>query len=201
MRLLVATTNPNKIREIRGILAGLDVELIGLEAFPAVEEPAETGRSFGENARSKAVYYSTVLGVLAVAEDSGFEIDALDNEPGLHSARYGGVSASYPEKFALLYARLRERGALDSPARFVCALAVARADRILFEAIGTIDGRVADVPRGDAGFGYDPMFYYPPLGLTLGEVPDAEKALVSHRGNAFRQLRDYLRGGVPPEMA
>jgi XTP/dITP diphosphohydrolase len=201
MRLLVATSNPNKIREIRGILTGLDVDLIGLEAFPAVAEPAETGCTFGENARAKAVYYSTMLGIVAVAEDSGFEIAALDNEPGLQSARYGGVSASYPEKFALLYARLRERGALDSPARFVCALAVARGDRVLFEANGTIDGRVADVPRGDAGFGYDPMFYYPPLGRTLGEVPDGEKALVSHRGHAFRQLRDYLQDGMPSGMA
>jgi XTP/dITP diphosphohydrolase len=200
MHLLVATTNRNKLREIRGILTGLDVDLVGLETFPAVAEPAETGRTFGENARTKAVYYSTILGVVAVAEDSGFEIDALDGEPGLQSARYGGVSASYPEKFALLYGRLRERDALDSPARFVCALAVARGDRILFEAHGTIEGRVADVPRGDAGFGYDPMFYYPPLGRTLGEVPDGEKAMVSHRGRAFRQLLDYLQCGAPAGM-
>jgi XTP/dITP diphosphohydrolase len=200
MHLLVATTNPNKLSEIRGILAGLDVELVGLQVFPTVAEPAETGRSFGENARAKAVYYSTMLGVVAVAEDSGFEIDALGKEPGLHSARYGGVAATYPEKFALLYARLRERHALDSPARFVCALAVARGDKILFEARGTIEGRVADVPRGASGFGYDPMFYYPPLGRTLAELSDGEKALVSHRGQAFRQLRDYLQGGAPPGM-
>jgi XTP/dITP diphosphohydrolase len=172
--------------------------LVGLDAFPAVAEPAETGRTFGENARAKAVYYSTMLGVVAVAEDSGFEIDALGKEPGLHSARYGGVAASYPEKFALLYARLRERDALASPARFVCALAVARGDKILFEARGTVEGRVADAPRGESGFGYDPMFYYPPLGRTLGELSDREKALVSHRGHAFRQLRDYLQGGAPP---
>jgi XTP/dITP diphosphohydrolase len=200
MRLLVATTNANKLREIRGILADFDVDLIGLEAFPAVAEPAETERSFGANARAKAAYYSTKLGVVAVAEDSGFEIDALDKDPGLHSARYGGVAASYPEKFALLYGRLREKNALQSPARFVCALAVARGDKILFEACGTIEGQVADVPRGDSGFGYDPMFYYPPLGRTLGEVPDGEKALISHRGRAFRQLRDYLQGGASPGM-
>jgi XTP/dITP diphosphohydrolase len=200
MHLLVATTNPNKLREIRGILAGFDIELVGLEAFPAVAEPAETGRSFAENARAKAVYYSTMLGVVAVAEDSGFEIDALDKEPGLYSARYAGVTVPYPEKFAILYDRLRKRDALGSPARFVCALAVARGDKVMFEARGTIEGRVADAPRGDWGFGYDPMFYYPPLGRTLGEVPDGEKALVSHRGHAFRQLRDYLQGGAPPEM-
>lgn len=194
MRLLVATTNPNKVREIRGILAGIDVELDDLGAFPAVAEPEETGATFAENARAKAIYYSTMLGVVAVAEDSGLEIDALGGEPGIHSARYGGVQATYPEKFALLYARLRDAGAINSLARFVCALAVARGDRILFEARGTIEGHVADAPRGTNGFGYDPMLFFPPLGRTLGELADGEKALVSHRGQAFRQLRDYLRG-------
>lgn len=194
MQLLVATTNPNKVREIRGILSDIDVELVGLDAFPAVAEPEETGATFAENARAKAMYYSSHLGVVAVAEDSGFVVDALGGDPGIHSARYGGATATYPEKFALLYARLRALHALDSAARFVCALAVARGERVLFEARGTIEGRVADTPRGDQGFGYDPMFFYPPLGRTLGELNDREKAMVSHRGNAFRQLREYLLG-------
>lgn len=194
MRLLVATTNANKVREIRGILADIDVDLVSLDAYPAVAEPAETGATFAENARAKATYYSSTLGVVAVAEDSGLEIDALGGEPGIHSARYGGASATYPEKFALLYDRLRAAGTLDSPARFVCALAVAHGDRILFEARGTIEGRVAEGPRGAHGFGYDPIFFYPPLGRTLAELGEAEKALISHRGHAFGQLRDYLRG-------
>jgi len=195
MQLLVATTNPNKVREIRSILAGLDVDLVGLDAFPAVAEPEETGATFAENARAKAAYYSRQLGVVAVAEDSGLAIDALDGEPGIHSARYGGASATYPEKFARLYARLREVGAPESPARFVCALAVARGDRILFEARGTIEGCVADEPRGACGFGYDPMFFHPPSGRTLAELTDTEKASISHRGHAFRQLKDFLQGG------
>ena len=195
MRLLVATTNPNKLREISGILADIDVELVALDAFQPVAEPEETGHTFAENARAKAVYYSTKLGVVAVAEDSGLEIDALGGEPGIHSARYGGAALPYPEKFAILYAKLRERRAPDSTARFVCALAVARGAQILFEARGTVEGRVADVPRGTHGFGYDPMFYYPPLDRTLAELSDGEKALVSHRGQAFRQLHAYLRGG------
>jgi XTP/dITP diphosphohydrolase len=195
MRLLVATTNPNKVHEIRGILADIDVELVGLDAFPPVAEPEETGATFGENARAKAVYYSTQLGVVAVAEDSGFVVDALDGEPGIHSARYGGPAATYPDKFAMIYGKLRERGALDSPARFVCALAVARGERILFEAKGTVEGRVAEEPRGAHGFGYDPIFFYPPAGRTLAELPDGEKAAVSHRGKAFRQLRGFLQGG------
>jgi XTP/dITP diphosphohydrolase len=193
LRLVVATTNANKLREIRGILDGTGVRVDGLEAFPAVAEPEETGATFAENARQKALYYSRVLHVTAVAEDSGLEIDGLGGEPGVQSARYGGLAAAtYPQKFALVYAGLRARGAMGSPARFVCALAVADGANILYEARGTIEGRVNDAPRGDGGFGYDPIFYYPPLGLTLAELDEGAKASVSHRGQAFRQLREHL---------
>ena len=193
LRLVVATTNANKLREIRGILDGTGVCVDGLDAFPAVAEPEETGATFAENARQKATYYSSVLGVTAVAEDSGLEIDGLGGEPGVQSARYGGpAAATYPQKFALVYAGLRARGAMGSPARFVCALAVADGANILYEARGTIEGRVNDSPKGDGGFGYDPIFFYPPLGLTLAELDEGAKASVSHRGQAFRQLRELL---------
>jgi len=193
VRLLVATTNRNKLREIRGLFEGVPIKLDGLDAFPPVDEPEETGRTFAENGRQKATYYSTRLGVVAVAEDSGLEIDGLGGEPGVYSARYGGAEAeTYPQKFALIYRQLRERHALGCPARFVCALAVADGSRIVFEARGTIDGRIADRPSGAGGFGYDPIFSYPPLGRTLAELTEAEKAVVSHRGNAFGQLREFL---------
>jgi len=193
MRLLVATTNPNKLREIRAIMVGVDIALVGLDEFPPIAEPEETGRTFEENARQKAVYYSTRLGVQAVAEDSGLEIDGLGGEPGVHSARYGGAAAdTYAQKFALVYAGLRERDALRSPARFVCALAVAEGACILFEARGTIEGNIHDAPLGGGGFGYDPIFFYPPLGRTLAQLAEHEKARVSHRGEAFRQLRAHL---------
>jgi len=193
LRLVIATTNPNKLREIRGIMDGLDVTLDGLDAFPPIDEPEETGATFAENARQKAVYYSTHLGVPAVAEDSGLEIDGLGGEPGVQSARYGGpAAATYPQKFALVYEGLRARSAMASPARFVCALAVADGTRILFEARGTVEGRVNDTPAGDGGFGYDPIFFYPPLSRTLAQLAEHEKASVSHRGHAFRQLRDHL---------
>jgi XTP/dITP diphosphohydrolase len=193
VRLVVATTNPNKLREIRGILNGSGVTVEGLDAFPPVAEPEETGTTFAENARQKAVYYSTALGMTVVAEDSGLEIDGLGGEPGVQSARYGGPAAeTYSQKFALVYAGLREKGAMGSPARFVCALAVADGPTILYEARGTVEGRVNDSPKGDHGFGYDPIFYYPPLGRTLAELDDDEKASVSHRGQAFRQLREQL---------
>jgi len=193
LRLVVATTNANKLREIRGILDGTGVRVDGLDAFPAVAEPEETGATFAENARQKAIYYSKALGVTVVAEDSGLEIDGLGGDPGVQSARYGGpAAATYPQKFALVYAGLRARGAMGSPARFVCALAVADGANILYEARGTIEGRVNDSPKGDGGFGYDPIFFYPPLGLTLAELDEGAKASVSHRGQAFRQLREHL---------
>jgi len=190
VRLLVATTNPNKLREIRGIMAGLGVEIEGLDAYPPVAEPDETGTTFEENARQKAVYYSTRLGVPAVAEDSGLEIDGLGGEPGVHSARYGLPEAdTYDRKFALIYAGLRARGTLGCTARFVCALAMADGGRIVFESRGTIEGVIADGPRGHGGFGYDPIFFSPPHARTLAELTEAEKAVVSHRGRAFRQFR------------
>jgi XTP/dITP diphosphohydrolase len=193
MRLLVATTNRHKLREIRGILADLDLEIDGLDAYPSVDEPEETGHTFAENACQKAIYYSKWLGVVAVAEDSGLEIDGLGGEPGVHSARYGGADvAAYPQKFALIYGRLRERRRLGSPARFVCALAAADGASILYETRGTIEGRIADAPSGHGGFGYDPIFFYPPLGRTLAELDEDEKARISHRGLAFGQLRAHL---------
>jgi XTP/dITP diphosphohydrolase len=193
VRVLVATTNRNKLREIRTILTGESIELVGLDAFPELQEPEEHGTTFAENARAKACYYSIGSGMPAVAEDSGLEVDGLDGDPGVHSARYGGpAAAAYPDKFALIFTGLRARGREGSTARFVCALAVAGGDRILFEARGTIEGELTPSPRGSAGFGYDPIFFYPPLGRTLAELTEAEKSVVSHRGQAFRALRAWL---------
>ena len=185
--------NPDKVREIRALLDGVPAEILGLDAFPAVAAPEETGHTFAENARLKARYYSTATGMPAIAEDSGLEVDALYGAPGIESARFAGAATSYPEKFAALYGRLDARGSRESAARFVCALAVASGDEILFEARGTVEGRIAREPRGTHGFGYDPIFFYPPEGRTLGEVSDDLKRAVSHRGAAFRQLKHWLR--------
>ena len=191
-RLLVATTNPNKVKEIRRVLDGADVEVITLDGWPDLAAPEEIGRTFEDNARLKATYYARATGQLTVAEDSGIEIDALDGVPGVESARYAGEETSYPEKFARLYAALARTGTRDSAARFVCALAMASPDAILFEARGVIEGRVAQEPAGSGGFGYDPFFFYPPYGRTLGQVSPEEKLAVSHRGQAFRKLREFL---------
>jgi len=196
-KLLLATTNRDKVREILAILAGLPFEFRTLADFPELMAPEETGRSFADNARAKAIYYATATAELAVAEDSGLEIDALQGRPGVESARYAGVDSSYPEKFARLYDELRAVEGEGSPARFVCALALARAGRIQFEAAGTIEGRIAERPSGGGGFGYDPIFYYPPFGTTLAEVGE-RKSTVSHRGEAFRLLRTFLDQGLKP---
>jgi XTP/dITP diphosphohydrolase len=194
VRLLVATTNANKVREIRELLAGVSCELITLDAYPAVSAPDETGRTFEENARQKALYYAAATGELTVAEDSGLEIDALGGAPGVESARFGGVETSYPQKFAVLYDALRAAGrdGGDNVARFVCAVALARGERVVFEARGTVEGLIAPEPKGEGGFGYDPIFFYPPYDRTLADVPQAQKSVVSHRGAAFRNLREFL---------
>ena len=234
-RLLIATTNRNKLREICQVLASVTpasevaqelsarmahdvpaslandscelrrgspklqrngggspvLRLLTLDEWPALAAPEETGRTFEENARAKALYYAAATGELTVAEDSGLEIKALGGAPGVESARFGGATTSYPEKFALIYAALRANGALESPARFVCALALARDSRILFDTRGTVEGHIAPAAKGDGGFGYDPIFFYPPYGQTLAEAGD-RKAAVSHRGAAFRALRAFL---------
>jgi XTP/dITP diphosphohydrolase len=191
-KLLLATTNRDKVSEIKDILAGVPYELVTLADCPGVDAPEEAGRTFAENARAKALYYArAAAGGLVVAEDSGLEIDALGGAPGVESARYGGVDATYPEKFALIYDALARRQAVSSRARFVCAVALVENSRVLFDTQGAIEGTIAREPRGKGGFGYDPIFFYPPFGCTLAEAAD-HKAAVSHRGQAFRALRKWL---------
>jgi XTP/dITP diphosphohydrolase len=191
-RLLLATTNAGKVREIRALLEGLPYELIGLDALPTVQAPEETGSTFAENARLKAEYYSRTTGLTAVAEDSGLEVDALGGAPGVESARYGGADAPYDEKFRLIYKELDRAGVETSAARFVCALALAEHGVVRFESRGVVEGVIARQPSGAGGFGYDPIFFYPPYGATLADVDPARKSAVSHRGHAFRALRQHL---------
>lgn len=187
--LLIATTNPNKVREIRPLLADLPFELITLADVAPVQEPEENGATFWENARIKALAYAAATGHLAVAEDSGLEIDALGGAPGIHSARFLGAATPYPDRFAEIFRRL---GSRSREARFVTALAVARGSELLFETETAIAGRLADAPAGDHGFGYDPIFWYPPFSCTTAQLPDMVKATVSHRARAFRDLHRWL---------
>lgn len=190
MRFLVATTNANKLKEIRPLLDSF--ELVTLADLAPVPEPEETGATFWENARIKALAYADATDLVTVAEDSGFEVDALGGEPGVQSARFLGPAATYEARFAEIFRRLAGR---PSRARFVTALAVARGQDILFETETVIEGTVADALRGEHGFGYDPIFQYSPLGRTTAEMTMSEKAAVSHRARAFRDLRRWLETG------
>lgn len=189
-RLLIATGNPNKVREIRPLLADLPITLITLADVDPVPEPEETGTTFWENARIKALAYAAATHHIAVAEDSGLEIAALGGEPGVQSARFLGASATYPARFAEIFRRL---GSKSREARFVTALAVAQGSEILFETEASVEGTIAKSAIGDHGFGYDPIFFYPPLNCTTAQLIDADKAAVSHRARAFRDLHSWLK--------
>jgi XTP/dITP diphosphohydrolase len=195
--LLVATTNPGKTREIREILRDVPVRLMTLSDLQPVPPPDETGGTFAENAAIKAFAYASAAGLPTVAEDSGLAIDALGGRPGVESARYPG--ADYPERFRNLYKELSPHPR-PWTARFVCSLAFVDAPPSALDASGvtfrteaTVEGEIAPAPRGENGFGYDPIFFYPPYGCTLGEVDSARKLAVAHRGKAFRAFRDWLR--------
>jgi len=191
--LLVATTNPGKLREIQRLLSGAAVRLMSLTDLPPIEEPEETGRTFEENARLKARYYSARSGLWTVAEDSGLVIDALGGEPGVKSARYLRVDATYPERFTDIYRRLDAQPGAPRSARFIAALASVDAGKITYETTGVVEGTIADAPRGRGGFGYDPIFFYPPYGQTLAEVTEPEKIAVAHRGIAFRRFAEWIK--------
>jgi XTP/dITP diphosphohydrolase len=191
--ILIATTNPGKIREIRRALDGVPIDWRTLADLPPVPEPEETGATFAENARLKAIAYASATGLPTVAEDSGLAIDAIDGRPGVLSARYPG--ATYADKFASLY---RELAPHPRPwtAHFVAALAFAApaagGARVVYECEGRVDGEIVEPPRGTHGFGYDPIFVYGEEGRTGGELSDEEKLAVSHRGRAFRVFREWI---------
>lgn len=191
--LLIATTNPHKVEEIAAILRDLPITLKTLKDCPDVSIAEETGSTFAENAREKALHYAKATGLLTMAEDSGFEVEALDRQPGIYSARYLRPDAAYPERFDAIYRELRKRNLKTSAARFVCALALVSDRTITFESHGVVEGQVAEQPAGSGGFGYDPIFCYPPYGRTFAEVSPKEKASVSHRGEAIRALKSHLK--------
>ena len=196
MQLLIATANAKKLFEIRPLLAGASVELVTLADLPPVSAPAEAGTTFWANAREKALAYARHSGLTTVAEDSGLEIAALHGAPGVRSGRFLGEGVSYPERFEEIYRRLAAAGTAERRARFVTALAVARANELLFETEASVEGRIADAPAGVHGFGYDPIFLYPPFGRTTAELTTAQKSAVSHRARAIRDLGRWLRAEV-----
>lgn len=189
----MATRNAHKTREIQHIL-GSGFSVRDLRAYPQISEIIETGTSFEENAKLKALGVSTKLPGLVIADDSGLEVDALGGAPGIHSARYAGANATDTEKIDKLLEELaRVRAKNDSRrARFHCLLALARNGEVLGVFEGTVEGEITERPRGSHGFGYDPIFVPKGFERTFGELGPAEKNQLSHRARALEKLRTFL---------
>ena len=191
--LLIASTNAGKIREIRAALAGLPFRIVGLaDVLPGVEY-RERGRTFSENARGKALYYSRRSGLPTLAEDSGLEVEALGLAPGVKSARFAPPRPSDEANNRKLLRLLAGVPGKRRRARFVCVMVLADGGRVLREVRSEARGVIAETPRGGGGFGYDPLFTFPRLRKTFAELAPDEKNAVSHRGRAVRKMISYLR--------
>ncbi len=196
--ILLATGNAKKAREMIEILssaadaAGLTVRWRPLSEFPGLPEPVEDGATFLDNAKLKAGYYARLTGLPAIADDSGLEVDALNGDPGVRSARYAGEPCDDAANNRLLIERLRGIPDDRRSARFRCAIAFSDGQRTLATATGAVEGRIIDLPRGANGFGYDPHFHVDRLGMTTAEMPAGQKHAISHRGQALRELASNL---------
>lgn len=188
MMLVLATHNRGKSLEIRRFLQGFPLDISDLNDFGPIPQVVEDGKTFEENAYKKASFVAKVLGFPTLADDSGLEVEALAGAPGVYSARYAGPKATDVENNLKLLAALE--GISNRKARFCCvlSLAVPAGPALTYE--GTCQGEILQASRGDGGFGYDPLFFYPPMGKTFAELTVDEKSLVSHRGQALRELRD-----------
>jgi XTP/dITP diphosphohydrolase len=193
--LYCATSNAGKLREFRLAMSRAAPEHLTLATptdFASIPAPEETGATFEQNAILKAEYYGRYAPGLLFAEDSGLEVNALGGAPGVYSARFAGEAASDAANNSLLLEKLRS--VTDRTARFVCTIALVQDGRLLRTFRGEVEGRIADAPLGTEGFGYDPLFFYPPFGCTFGEVPSERKMQVSHRARAAAGLFQFLVG-------
>lgn len=196
MKLLVATGNQGKLKEIRRLLADTPVEIIGLDAYPELPEVVEDGATFELNARKKALEMAAATGCLTLADDSGLMVEALDGAPGVISARYAGENGDDQANNRKLMQVMQEVPDAKRQAAFYCVMALAEPGGRCRTFEGRISGILLREPRGDGGFGYDPYFLVPEYGKTTSELPLEIKNRISHRGNALRQvlpvLKEYL---------
>lgn len=191
-RMIFATGNENKMVEIREILGDLPLEILSMKQVGIRADIEENGTSFEENALIKAREVCRLAGEMVLADDSGLEIDYLNGEPGIYSARYMGENTSYRVKNKNLMERLEGVPDEKRTARFVCAIAAVFPDGKELVVRGTVEGIIGYEERGENGFGYDPIFYLPERGLTTAELPPEEKNSISHRGNALRKMKELL---------
>lgn len=207
-RILIATSNPGKLRDFAGAAQAHGIEIAGIPNFSSLPTPVEDGSTFEENARKKAEEYSThVAGEIVVADDSGLEIDALKGAPGVHSARYAADEPHLADQNtddeannARVLRDLRDVPPTKRTGRFVCVLAAARDGQTLATFRGTAEGIILDAPHGTNGFGYDPLFYFPQIHKTFAELSAEEKAGYSHRGSAFRQFLRWCEKQFPQDF-
>jgi XTP/dITP diphosphohydrolase len=201
MQLLVGTTNPGKLAEVQAFLGKLPVKIVSLHDLSGLPEIIEDGATFEENALKKATTLAAFFSMLTLADDSGLEVDALNGAPGIYSARYSGEEGNDQKNNEKLLSVLKEVSEDKRSARFVCALALCqpksegRKQWIVRE---SCEGRIAFSPKGQNGFGYDPLFFYPPFGKTFGEIDRETKATVSHRGKALKKLAQVLPSFLDP---
>jgi XTP/dITP diphosphohydrolase len=191
-RLVLATRNQGKKREFERLLAGLGIQIEDLTQHPSVPEVEETGNSYLANALLKASEVARHTGLPALADDSGLEVDALGGAPGIHSARFAGPHRSDRDNIALLLTRLAAVPESRRSARFRCVLVVAKPDATHISVEGTCEGFITTTAMGEGGFGYDPIFFYPPADRTFAELGQAEKDRFSHRARASEQLREQV---------
>jgi XTP/dITP diphosphohydrolase len=202
--LVIATGNSGKVVEIQDLLTGFPIDIKSLDDFGPIPEVEEDGETFEENAYKKASFTAKILGIPALADDSGLMVDALDGNPGVRSARYAGPNATDQQRVAKLLKEMQ--GQTNRIAAFECVLSIAvpSGPALTYEA--RCEGLIADAPAGQKGFGYDPIFFYPPLNKTFGQMTLEEKSHVSHRGKALNELRRemdkvliWIRRHMPPE--
>jgi len=195
-RLIFATGNEDKMKEIRSILADLNIEILSLKDAEIDMDIVEDGTTFEENAIIKAKKIMELTGDIVLADDSGLEVDYLNKAPGIYSARWEGVNTSYDIKNKLLIERLKGVPDEKRTARFVCAIAAAFPNGDIITKRGTIEGRINYEQKGNNGFGYDPIFYVPEYGCTTAELAPDLKNQISHRGKALKAILEELRSGI-----
>jgi len=193
-RVLVATGNAGKVKELSALLHGSGIELLSMKDFPQLATVVEDGDTFEENAIKKARSACEATGLPVIADDSGLVVDALDGKPGVYSARYAGEGSSDADNNVKLLRELAGVGMEQRTAAFHCVIALCLPDGLCKTFSGELKGRITEIPAGGGGFGYDPLFLVPEFGMTLAELPLEVKNRISHRGRAFAALRQFLLG-------
>ena len=196
MQIIMATSNKDKVKEIRQMLEGTEYEILSLKEAGIAPDIEETGQTFDENAAIKAETVRDLTGQLAIADDSGLVIDYLDGAPGIYSSRFMGEDTPYPEKNRAILKMLENVPEEERSARFVCSMAIAWPDGHTDICQGVMEGRIAYEIAGEGGFGYDPIFYLPERGCTSAQLTAQEKNAISHRGKALQKAVSILRGGA-----